>query len=199
MNEYKVDVLSEKETESFLKMRSGLSLFGRPVPEKHCRILTAEGFELKGQFELTARDARSGEIEWQHSQDNLITDLGRVSFWTVGWTNNVIGFVPSKETPIHTRNSISTDGSQSFVSTNLGSGSVTPSTYTKQYSFNFTGLPPANRTLGSIYMSYYNPSPQDGNFGPWHVWAFALLTPSKTQTTTQTLEVVYKISMNPIY
>ena len=198
MSNYKVQLLSEQETEKFLKMRDGLTLFGKPVPEKHCRVLTAEGFELKGQFELTARDARSGEVEWQHAQDNLITDSGRSSFWTVGWTNNVIGFLPSKETPVHTRLSISTDGAQSFVSGNLGSGTVTPSTYTKQYSTTYTA-PASNRTLGTIYMSYYNPPPHDANFGAWHVWAYALLTPPKTQTTTQTLEVVYKISMNPIY
>jgi hypothetical protein len=198
MNPYKVELLSEQETERFLKMREGLSLFGKPVPEKHCRVLTADGFEIKGQFELIARDAESGEIEWQHSQDNLVTDVGRHNFWTLGFTSNVIGFLPSKETPVPTRMSLSTDGSQSFVSGNLGSGVVTPSTYTKQFSTTF-GTPTANRTLGTIYIAYTTPTPHDANLGALSMRAYALLTPPKTQTTTQTLEVVYKISMNPIY
>jgi hypothetical protein len=34
--------------------------------------------------------------------------------------------------------------------------------------------------------------------GAYGIAAYALLTPAKTQTTTQTLEVVYRISMSPI-
>jgi hypothetical protein len=196
MNPYRVELLSEEETERFLKMMEGLTIFGKHVPDKHRRMLTADGFELKGQFELIARNVDSGEVEWHHSQDNLVTDLGRHAFWVSGFTNNAIGFLPSKETPVPTRLSISTDASQSFLSGSLGSGSVTPSTYTKQFSTTF-GAPTANRTLGTIYIAA--PGTHDPNLGAWSIRAYALLTPPKTQTTTQTLEVVYKISMNPIY
>lgn len=199
MNGYKVEVLSERETENFLKMRSGPTLFGRPVPDKHRRILTAEGFELKGRFSLTARDAKSGEVEWEHAQDNLITDYGRAIFWTNGWANSTIAFAPSKDTPIQTRDSLATDAAQCFVSSNLGGGVVTPATYTKQYTVNFNTPPASTRTLGTICLCYYTPNAVDASLGVYNILAYALLTPAKTQTTTQTLEVVYKVSMNPIF
>lgn len=47
-------------------------------------------------------------------------------------------------------------------------------------------------------MLCWNTTNTDANVGVYGIAAYALLTPAKTQTTTQTLEVVYRISMSPI-
>jgi hypothetical protein len=109
-----------------------------------------------------------------------------------------IGFAPSKETPTLARSSISTDPAQCFISGNLGSGTITPATYTRTYSFNFATPPASNRTLGTVMWMFYQHGINTW-MGPEQIGAYALLTPPKTQTTLQTLEVVYKISMNPVY
>lgn len=194
---YKVQLLSTAEADAFLARRASGHL-GKPLEPSHRKIVLAEGFEVKGEFELTARDSRSGEVDWQVKQENLITDIGRQAFYDLGWTNMRLGFAPSTEAPSVFRSSIGTDGSQSFVSGNLGSGTVTPSTFTKQWSTTF-GTPAANRTLGIIWTSYFSGTAVDGNLGPVYIWSYSLLTPPKTQTTVQTLEVIYKLSMNAIY
>lgn len=198
---YKVHTLTPEETEAFIKERRGTASgpFGKTVSALHKSII-CNGFEVKGRFELTARNVHTGDVEWEHEQDNLITDAGRVAFFDTGWTNMTLGFAPSRETPAVNRYSLPTDGTQcvQVSPVNLGSGTVTPSTYTKQFSCTF-GVPPSNRTLGTIWTAYYAITSLDGNLGPISMWSYALLTPPKTQTTTQTIEVVYKISMNPIF
>lgn len=204
-NPLKVQLLSPSEADAFLSARSKGQFpspppthLGRPLHPDHRKLVLADGFEVKGAFELVARDEKSGEVEWRTEQENLITDCGRHAFFDLGWTNMRLGFAPSTETPNIFRCSIGTDGNQAFLSANLGSGTVTPSTYTKQWSTTF-GTPGSNRTLGIIWTSYYSANSLDGNAGPLYIWSYSLLTPPKTQTTTQTLEVIYKLSMNPIY
>lgn len=194
---YKVQVLSPEEAATFLARKG--SYLGKPLKPDHRKIV-ANGFEVKGEFELTARDAKTGAVDWHVQQENLLTDYGRHYFFELGMTNLRLGFCPSQETPNIVRCALATDGSQTFVSVNLGSGSVTPSTYTKQWSTTF-GVPNplVNRTLGTIWTGHYASSGPDAQMGPVVIWSYALLTPPKTQTTVQTLEVVYKLSLNPIY
>lgn len=194
---YKAQELSPTEAEAFLARKQPTYL-GRPLEPAHRKMVLASGFELKGEFELIARDARSGEVDWRLQQENLITDIGRQAWFDLGWTNLRLGFAPARETPSVLRCAVPTDGSQTFISANLGSGTVTPSTYTKQWATTF-GTPGANRTLGILWTSYFSGNANDANVGPLYIWSYSLLTPPKTQTTVQTLEVVYKLSMNPIY
>lgn len=203
MSAYRVELLSERETEQLLKsFKSGPTYLGKPIPESHKRIATPEGFELKGHFSLAAKDP-SGVVEWEHEQDNLITDRWR-QIWGINSSYGVgiigIGFMPSTETPSSQRHSVSTDGNQCVMSNNLGAGSVTPATYTKTWSTTY-GTPASNRTLGAVVIGvpWGYGTPIDVNGGMMDIWSWALLTPPKVQTTVQTLEVVYKISMNPIW
>lgn len=212
---YKVQELSPQEALEVL------AKFNRPMPyealpiherpylgrfssESHRRVVF-EGIELKGAFELTARDVESGDVAWKHQQDNLITDWGRCGFFDNAWNSMGIGFCPSKETPLTNRTSVLTDGNPALGYPNgptVYSGgispSITPSTNTRQYATTFPA-PNANRTLGTIWLGYTSGGGVDQNFGVYQINSYALLTPAKTQTTTQTLEVVYKISMNPIF
>lgn len=192
---YKVEQLSPADAAAFITKRHP-SYLGKPIPKEHRKVI-ANGFELSGRFELTCREALSGEVAWQLEQENLITDTGRSGFFEIGFTGTRLGFAPSQETPNILRNSVPTDGTQCFVSTGI-IPVVTPATFTKQWTTTF-GTPAANRTLGIIFISSTTGTATDVNQGATLLWSYSLLTPPKTQTTTQTLEVIYKLSMNPIY
>lgn len=191
MTDYKVSTVSPEEAADVLeRLRSG-----RYLNKSERRTLLMEGgLVMKGSFELTARDAKSGEIEWEHKDNNLITDFGRRLWMDNRFTGFQVGFAASTETPSAARCSLPGDSTQIFVS-----GNLTPSnnnvTNTKTISTTF-GTPPNNRTLGTIWIHPNNNGIQTG-YVPG-MMAYALLTPPKTQTTTQTLEVVYKISISPI-
>lgn len=159
-------------------------------------IKLAGGLELKGSFEVTCRE-QTGEKVWSVQQDNLLTDFGR-RVWMDGMFSSMkIGFTQSTETPNPTRYLLAGDASNSLV---FSSGSLTPTndsvTNTKTFSTTFT-TPPVTRTLGTIALCWINTN-TDTILGLYGIAAYSLLTPAKTQTTTQTLEVVYRISMSPI-
>ena len=189
---YSVAVVSQAEADAFIRrLRNGPENLGGSRT-----MVLAGGFELVGEFSLTARDARSGEVEWEHSGKNLITDFGRRIWQEARWHQSVIAFSPSTQAPQSGRYSLGTDGTQCLASGALTSTN-TPATHTKQYSTTF-GTPAANRTLGTIALGRYTGTVASTNEGLMQLMAFALLTPPKTQTPPQTLEVVYKVSMNPI-
>lgn len=193
---YKVQELTDAERQAFL--RGGFQALGRPLKPDHRKMLV-DGFELKGWFEMTCRDARSGEVEWEHKQDNIITDFGRSEFWSFGWTPLQLGFAPSTETPNLMRTTLLTDGSQTFSYGTSIAATVTPSTYTRTYGPVTFAQPGSNRTLGTLFTAYYTGTVVSANLGVYYCWSYALLTPPKTQTTTQTIELIYKMSINPIY
>lgn len=191
-NPYKVSLISPAEADLFLR-----SIRTPENKEFRKSLVLSEGFELKGEFSLIAKNHLSQEIEWEVHQPNLLTDYGRRAWMDYRFSSLRIAFCPSIEAPNPGRYSVSTDGSAnaSFVSANV-TPTVAPTTYTKTISATFT-TPSANRTLGMIALIGANVN-ADVTLGLVNVCAFSLLTPAKSQTTTQTLEVIYKISMNPI-
>lgn len=191
MSDYKVSIPSPEEAEAALQRLRG----GKPKTLSPALNLS-EGVSLKGAFELTARDAKTGQVDWHYEGTNLITDFGRRFWMDSRFYTLQLGFAASTEAPTAARCTLAGDTAQVFAS-----GNLTPSnnsvTNTKTLSTTF-GTPASNRTLGSIFLLRLN----DGvvtSIGARGVIAYALLTPPKTQTTTQTLEVVYKISISPIY
>lgn len=190
--QYTVSLLSPAEAEQIMRRLGKGPERGSIRPT----LALPGGWELSGEYELTARDARSGEIEWQHKEKNLITDYGRRQWMNTRWHQASINFCPSIETPHFGRYSMSTD-----VTQHVGSADLTPAvntvTHTKTFSTTFV-VPSVTRTLGMIALGGYQLGGVVGNVGIVGLNSFALLTPPKTQTTTQTLEVVYKVSMNPI-
>lgn len=187
---YSVSLIGPEEADALLRR------FKKGPARSNVRTLVlASGLELVGEFSLQARDVESKEIEWEHSEKNLITDLGRRFWMDQHWNNAYVGFAPSIEPPHIGRYSIGTDVNQ-VVATNVAPTN-NPATHTKSFSTTY-GVPGTNRTLGMIALSYSGQNAVVTNVGLGYLISYALLTPPKTQTTTQTLEVVYKVSMNPI-
>ena len=191
MRDYKVEDISADAAADLIRRFTG----GPEAMTARRSMVLPGGLEIVGEFSLTARDAKTGEVDWEHTEKNLITDFGRRTWMEGHWFNNIIAFAPSLETPQLSRYSLPTDGTQSFASGGITPG-VTLATHTKTYSTTF-GTPGVNRTLGTIIIAR-NTTTQIANFGIEGICAFALLTPPKVQTTIQTLEVVYRVSMNPI-
>ena len=189
---YAVEIISQREADEWLRQLRRTP--GNPGAPR--TLVLPGGLELSGEFSLTARDAKSGEIEWEHSGKNLITDYGRRRWMEQKWNAAIIAFAPSIEVPQLGRYSIATDSNQSFASGNMNPA-LTPATHTKTFSTTF-GTPGVNRTLGIIALANGSLTTQVADRGIENLMSFALLTPPKTQTTTQTLEVSYRVSMNPI-
>lgn len=163
----------------------------------HSKTLKLPGdLELRGEFEVTCREA-SGESVWNVKQSNLLTDCGRRIWMDTVFLSARIAFSQSTETPNPTRYMICSDASNSLTFTSATISAVNdPVTNTKTFSTTFS-TPPVTRTLGTI-MLCWNTTNTDSTIGAYGIAAYSLLTPAKTQTTTQTLEVVYRISMSPI-
>jgi hypothetical protein len=193
---YKVEQVSGPEADALIQ-RFLRSLGPENRSGRRSMVLPG-GFEVKGEFSLTARDAQSGEIAWQHAEKNIITDYGRRQWMETHWHQAKIVFAPSTETPQSNRFTIGTDGSQCVETV-----AITPSNATATHTKTFTLITPlsapgTNRTLGTIALARFTGSVSSALAGIDLLLSYALLTPPKTQTTTQTLEVVYKVSMNPI-
>jgi hypothetical protein len=189
-DKYKVELLTPQQTEAFLR---GRKPWENPFTKKPSAQV--DGMEIVGEYFLTAKDARSGEVEWEHSGKNLITDSGRRAWMEARFASLSIVFAPSVETPISGRSSLVTDFSQAFESSTITPTNAS-ATNTKTFSTTFSA-PATTRTLGTIGLGRTTSLARAGR-GLYQIMAYALLSPSKTQTTTQTLEVVYKVSMNPI-
>lgn len=189
-NNYKVELLSPEQTDAFLQ---GRKPWENPFTKKPSAQV--DGMEIVGEFFLTAKDVKSGETEWEYSGKNLITDSGRRAWMETRFGNLNVMFAPSTEVPVAGRSSIVTDATQAFESNGFVPSNA-PATNTKTFSTTF-GTPATTRTLGTIALGRVGGSYR-ANRGLFQMMAYALLSPPKTQTTTQTLEVVYKVSMNPI-
>lgn len=96
MSGYKVETLDPETTTRVLRQLQGGA---DPMKQAHRKMQLSGGFEIHGVFELTARNAKTGEVEWEHSQANLVTDYGRVCFAANNWASCFLGFMPSRETP----------------------------------------------------------------------------------------------------
>lgn len=153
-------------------------------------------FVLEGHVFLTAREA-SGKVAWQHDQKNIITDFGRRHFCAFNFVPAFIVTSPSIETAALGRYALLDDGN---ASSSQASGSTAPTydsvTLTKTWSPAAFSAPAANRQIGTVGLCV---ATRDGNVGLFQTAAFTVLTPVKTQTTAQTLEVVYKVTLTPIY
>lgn len=150
------------------------------------------GMILKGSVDLFAREP-DGSLAWEHHQDNTITDYGR-RFWMEGGFNTAkVILSPCQESPDFRRSLLAGPGDSVSVSE---SASLTPTknaaTNTKTWSTTFT-TPAGTRTIGTIGLS--KPNGVNAALGIDQLIAYLLLPSPKTQSTTQTLEVVYKITL----
>lgn len=187
MSDYIVTPCSPAEAEAIL------ARLGSPT--------RAQESMLKGFVDAVCREA-DGSVAWEVHQANLLTDFGRRRFMLVGFPGtslnkaNYLFTSPGTESPLLGRTLLPDDGNAS--SSQVTSVQIAPAydTATLTNTWNNTfAAPAANRTIGLIGLTRLTHQ----SYGVGQILAYTLLSPAKVQTTTQTLEVQYRITLTPSY
>jgi hypothetical protein len=159
------------------------------IRQRASNKLTFGGVTIEGYVDLICRE--QDEIVWEVHQTNLLTDYGRRM-----WMNNLfyqaclftsgIG-----EVPMASRYSlIEPTGFNQVTAVQTPVSSLAAGTKTWSYSF---GIPAANRTVASVGLC----SGTQSLYGATRIMCYSLISPPKIQTTQQTLEISYRLTMIP--
>lgn len=166
--------------------------------------------KLKGFVDAVCRN-EDGSTAWEIHQPNIVTDLALRKFYhgfhssmNTGLNTNLQLVVsPNTELPIPGRYTLPDDGTSGATYNsnngwNLDSSGGTMSFdlggLTWYYSYVFTG---ANRRVGTIGLC--GNSQNTLQYGTPPLYAYTLLSPWKTQTSLQTVEVSYRLTLSLIY
>jgi len=152
------------------------------------------GVTIKGFFDVVCRE--EGETVWEIHQPNLLTDYGRRT-WAYGnfsSANFAIFTSPLAETPRADRYSLIDHSGQQQQMAYTSPANDAPS-LSKAWSTTF-GLPASNKTIASVGLRFNNMY-DVGSVGPQCICCYSLLTPVKVQTTSQTLEISYRLTLSP--
>jgi len=154
--------------------------------------------DFQGHVDLVCRE-ETGEIAWEVHQHNVVTNYFRRAAWfniglpvppTLAYQYLVIG--DSLDPARADRNNLIDGNGVGAVSLQLTGAS--DGGWGKSWTNSFAA-PGASRRIGAVGLS----SAADGWFsggGMNFLLAYTQINPYKTQSTTQTLEVVYKITLN---
>lgn len=155
------------------------------------------GATLRGEIELTCREP-DGTPAWRVIQPNLFTDSGRRLFAEVGFPASGIYLFtsPSTETASQSRTALPDETSSTQHSTALSATSDN-STLIKQWFYTFPA-PASNKLIGTVGIESKLPSSTASSMVS-RIVAYTVLSPTKTQTTTQTLELLYRVAFTPVY
>lgn len=154
------------------------------------------GFSLSGYIDAVCRDEKSGTVAWEIHQPNVITDYGRRSFSDLGFWSVYVFSSPSTDAASLARYTLLDSGtSNSSQTSTLLTPSYDSITLTKTWTNSFAA-PASNRQIGAIGLCRTAKSTALGIYG---IIAYALISPIKTQSTLQTLEVLYRVTLTPVY
>lgn len=180
---YRVEVCSPREARRIIAGLKGREANDWPA-----------GF--KGEVAAAICRNEDGSEAWAvRNQPNLITDYGRRAFMS----NELLASVrivtgPSTDTPLVERYAhldIANSGMAQQSGTSI-TATVDATTLTRSWSFTFP-TPTASRVISLIGLGAVSP-----NMGAYSLMAYTLLPTPKTQGPTQTLEVVYRVTMTPM-
>jgi hypothetical protein len=143
---------------------------------------------FKGHINAVCKE-ETGEEAWSVDQENLVTDRFRRAFpWSLVSSVNIFTS-PSIDTPSAQRYTLCDNGSNNSSQSSSVAISRSPGTLSCSWAVVFS-TPSAPRTIGTIGIGIH-----DNYVGVYNVWAYSLLTPSKVQGTTQTLEITYRLTL----
>jgi hypothetical protein len=167
-------------------------------PEDSALILSAMrgppnasfGCSIKGFFDAVCRNP-DGEVAWEIHQPNLQTDYGRRTWADRLYANSLALFTsPVGEPALVSRYALFDHSGQAQIT-----AAVTPTVdgnaITKTVSTIFN-VPASNRQLAAVGLASTGLGITIGATG---VMCYSLINPVKTQTTIQTLEVSYRLTL----
>lgn len=161
----------------------------------------AIGGSIHGFVDAVCRDVDSGDPVWEIHQPNIFTDYGRML-----WYNDTISL--SSTLGIFTSDFAEIPRADRFTGINYRSGpggstyyqwqgAISPSvdwgTASKYTSYTF-GTPSVNRPIACVGMAWSGATSFAWAFT--NIICYSLISPTKVQTTTQTLEISYRLSMS---
>lgn len=162
---------------------------------RYCAALAGSPVELHGHVDAVCREA-DGSVAWEVHKPNIITDSGRRRLVNNIWATSFIVTSPSTEAADPARTGLPDDGNtSSSQSSGTLNGTYDSITLTRTWANTFAA-PAATRQIGTVGLTTRTWS---SAFGVFQLMAYTVLTPVKTQGPTQTLEIVYRITLTPIY
>ena len=190
-----IEVCTPEEAEA------GIRLFGatpsQPVPGLSARV--------KGYVDAVAREP-DGHAAWEVHQPNVATDylLQAVAEGSIDSYLHV--FVsPSAEPGLGARYTLADDSGATYGSASGWAGATPTRSYsavTLTWTVSYTIPSGTRRRVGTIGLHsgiLGNPPVQDPLIGANALYAYTILNPAKVQETTQTVEIVYKLTLIPVY
>lgn len=201
-----VEVCSPAEAQALID-RLGLSPLV-PAPSLAAR--------LKGFVDVTCREA-DGSVAWEAHQENIITDFGLRCF-AYGWaaatsgggnpflflSPNIAPALGARYTLVDTGNCILTMAAPSTNTFSTIAGATLAydgNTLTKTYGYTF---PTGARRIGTVGLAR-NVGTSSGAVaggvadGVPEVMCYTVLSPVKSQTSSQTVECLYRVTLTAIY
>jgi hypothetical protein len=153
-------------------------------------------FNLEGWIDLTCREA-DGSVAWEIHQPNLVTDYGRRRFVEGGFSgsSHYLFTSASTEDPEAARCGLVDDGTSYQLSGGL-TGTYDAPTLTRTWSNTFAA-PASLRQIGTVGVCRFS-APSNGQ-GIQQILAMSKLNPVKQQTTSQTLELQYRVTLVPVF
>ncbi len=152
--------------------------------------------QFKGFVDLTCRE-EDGSVAWEVHQPNLITDWRRLrGVGQSDWQSPFLFTSPSSEPALRGRSTLTDDGAATSSQSAVVTGSYDSITLTWSYLTTFAVPVGSNRRIGTVGLCN---SAWNSNYGISGIWAYTVLSPFKTQTTTQTLELRYRVTLIPTY
>jgi len=193
-NDYQIEVCSIEEAHEIIAKLEGRKVGvkgGFPLPH------------LLGHVDIVCRE-EDGSVAWENHKSNLVTDYARRRMAQIfegnfsgGSGQCKIVTAPSTEPPSMLRAALLEAGiapNVSRASSSVGSA-YSSATHTRTWSVTL-GVPAANTNIGTIGLIDTSTSYGDANvaMGVTGLLAYTKLPQVKVETTTQTLEIQYKVT-----
>jgi len=149
------------------------------------------GCAIKGFFDVVCRNP-DGDVAWEIHQPNLQTDFGR-RVWAERQYSSGLGIFtsPVGEVALSSRYCLLDHSGQTQISTGVAP-TIDSNAITKTVSNTFA-TPAANRQLAVVGLA--STTYAVATFGATAIMCYSLINPVKTQTTIQTLEVSYRLTL----
>jgi hypothetical protein len=154
------------------------------------------GVSFRGHVSAVCREEKTGEEIWKLDQHNVITEWMRIQYFfgNDALYQAIIMITPCTETPDARRWSVGGSVGADVFNSSWLTATLNNVDHSHTFSYVF-GTPSVNHTVGNIGIT--NRNSIDWYAGA-HYTAYSLVTPPKFRTTSQTLEVTYKIFMQAI-
>jgi hypothetical protein len=181
-----IEVVSPAQAQELLANLHG------PRHEEAASELTFLGLSIKGFFDVVCREGE--KVAWEAHQTNLLTDFGRRA-----WMYNSIaqaGIFTSgvAETPSVGRNLLADAVGSSQTQVVTTAPTCDWNALTKTWSTTF-GVPGSNRQIAIVgLLGSWSGAIGWGAYG---ILCYSALSPIKTQTTSQSLEISYRLTLSP--